>query len=83
MHGRVGIAPCLMEDGAFLSWHLAVLHADRCPDLHAFALQAWLMMPLGIDTNLHQGPSKMPTFLAAKPTSPCVIASRSKKQILH
>ena len=45
------------------SWHLAVLHAERWTDLHAFTLQAWLMMPSGIDTNLHQGPSKMPTFL--------------------
>ena len=41
------------------------------------------MMPLGIDTNLHQGLSKMRTFLAASPKRPCVIATEGKTQIVQ
>ena len=65
-----------MEDGAFLSWHLALLHAKRWTDLYAFTLQDWLMMPSGIDTNLHQGVSKMPTFLAVNFKEPLSNCSR-------
>ena len=41
------------------------------------------MMLSGIDTNSHQGLSKIPTFLAVNSKSPCPSAAKGKTQSLH